>query len=350
MPVIKGGATMKPIRIGLAGVGRAGWGMHCEELTGHEERFAIVAACDLIPSRREKIAARYGCRTYETFEELIADPEVELIDIATRSHDHVEHGLMALDAGKYVFMEKPMACTHKDALRLLETAERYPGKLFIRHNRRFDPDFLMVQEVIASGILGTVYQIKLCRHNYQRRDDWQTLAAYGGGQLLNWGPHIVDHALRLLESPVAGLWSELKQVAAAGDCEDHVKVVLKGVNGRLVDLEISGGVTQPSPLYTVYGTKGTMTLTDEEYRLRYLDPAVELAAKAADPGTPGETFGTPEILAWREETLPVRPARSFNIWQELYAAVREGSSFPISLEEAAEVMRGISRVKEQNAV
>lgn len=338
---------IKPIEVGLVGIGRAGWGMHCEELKGREEKFRIAAACDLIPSRREKMAERYGCRTYEKIEDLLKDPEVELVDIATRSCDHFAHAVMALEAGKAVLLEKPMCMTYKEALKLKELGSRPEGpKLYIRHNRKFDPDFLHVREIIASGILGDVFEIRLARHGFQRRDDWQTIRDFGGGQLLNWGPHIIDHALRFLESPVERMYSELKRVAAMGDAEDHVKIILKGTNGRVVDLEISGGAALGCPLYLVFGTRGSLSMTGNEIRLKYLDPKQKLAEKNADQGTPGETFGTPETLQWIEETIPVRNGDNYVIWDELYKAVREGAVFPIRLDDAVEVMRVVSAAKE----
>ncbi|MFD0672433.1 Gfo/Idh/MocA family protein [Cohnella sp. GCM10027633] len=346
---MSGNDTGKPIRVGLAGLGRAGWGMHCEELAGKEHLFEIVAACDPIATRREKMKERYGCAVYETYEELLADPNVELVDITTRSSDHCAHGLSALAAGKHVFMEKPLSLNHEEALRLANAAERSAGELFVRHNRRFDEDFMHVREIIASGQLGDVYEVKLNRHNYQRRDDWQTIRAYGGGQLLNWGPHVVDQALRFLESPVDSVWSDLKRVAAAGDSEDHVKIVMKGENGRVVDLEISGGVGIPSPLYTVYGTRGSLTLTGNVIQVRALDPDVALSERVADPGTPGETFGNAETLTWVDRSFPVAPSGIVDIWEALHASVRGGAPFPISTDEAVEVMRVISAVKRGTA-
>jgi predicted dehydrogenase len=193
---------MTPIRIGLAGLGRAGWGMHCEELQAFEDKFQIVAVCDPIEERRANAAERYGCAVYEHIEDLIADPKVELVDIATRSCDHYTHVKMALEAGKDVFDEKPMTVNYAEAKALQELAETSAGNLYIRHNRRFEPAFQHIREIIASGLLGEVYEVKLRRVHYGRRDDWQTLREFGGGQLLNWGPHIVDHSLRLLGAPV----------------------------------------------------------------------------------------------------------------------------------------------------
>lgn len=339
----------EPIKIGIAGLGRAGWGMHCRELQGREDLFTIVAACDLIASRRERMEERYGCRVYERIEDMIADPEVELVDIATRSHEHHRHALMALEAGKDVFLEKPMCTTYQEATELKAASERLAGTLYVRHNRRFDPDFLHVREIIDSGILGEVYEVRLARHGYQRRDDWQTIKAYGGGQLLNWGPHVIDHALRFVDGAVVSMYGALKLVAAVGDAEDHIKIVIQGENGLLVDLEISGGVAIGSPTYLVFGKRGSLALSGREIRLKYLNPKQELAHREADPGTPGETFGQKEILPWIEETIPVREGSNAVIWDHLYQAIREGARFPVSLDEAVQVMWVISAVKEGTA-
>ncbi len=335
-----------PIRLGIVGLGRAGWGMHCPELAGKEDEFQFVAACDLIEERREGMAGRYGCKTYATVEELVADADVEMVDIASRSVDHFAHAKRALEAGKHVFLEKPMCVNYAEADALRALAATATGTLYVRHNRRFEPGFLHIREIIASGILGDVYQIRLARHGYSRRDDWQTLKEFGGGQLLNWGPHIVDHALRFLESPMRSLWSNLKCVAAVGDAEDHLKLVLAGENGRVVDMEISGGAAISSPEYHVLGSRGALTSTGNSITLKYLDPEKPLAPKCADPGTPGAAFGSGETLPWIEETITVAPARSYNIWDELYSAVRLGTPFPITLDEAVDVMRVVSLARE----
>ena len=338
-----------PIRIGIVGLGRAGWGMHCAELEGKHDKFSIVAACDVIPQRCHKMADRYSCGTYEKVEDLIADPQVELVDIATRSSDHHAQCLMALEAGKDVLVEKPMCLTYGEALDLQRASQSSAGTLYVRHNRRFEPGFLVIREIIASGKLGEVYQIKLARVSYSRRDDWQTIKRFGGGQLLNWGPHIVDHACQLLGAPVASQFSHLRLVAAVGDAEDHLKIVLKGTNGRIVDLEISGGASLSAPEYLVWGTAGALTCTGNTIELKYLDPSRSLPERSADPGTPGESFGAPEALPWVEETVQAAHDRAWAIWDELYSAIREGTPFPITLDEAVGNMKVISQAKEGTA-
>lgn len=335
----------KPIRLGIVGLGRAGWGMHCRELEGKERRFTIVAACDLIPERCERMAERYGCATYGRVEHLVADPNVEMVDIATRSVDHCAHALLALRAGKHVFLEKPMTATYAEARRVQRAAAKAAGDLYVRHNRRFEAGFLHIREIIASGILGDVHTIKLARVGYSRRDDWQTLKEFAGGQLLNWGPHIIDHALQFLDSPVKSISSDLKRVAAVGDAEDHLKIVLTGENGRVVDVEISGGAAVGLPEYVVWGSKGGLISRGGSLELRYLNPRQKLEARTANPETPGASFGSPEKLKWVHKTIPVKPKRRYGIWDELYKAVRLGKAFPITLDEAVGVMRVVSAVK-----
>jgi scyllo-inositol 2-dehydrogenase (NADP+) len=339
-----------PIKLGLVGLGRAGWGMHCPELAGKSDRFQIVAACDVMPERRQAMAEQSGCRTYATIDELIADHEVELVDIATRSVDHFAHAALALQAGKHVFLEKPMCMDFDEASRLRALAAQSTGDLYVRHNRRFERAFRHISEIIQRGLLGEIQEIKLRRCHFARRDDWQTLLAFGGGQLLNWGPHIVDHAVQLLESPIAAQWSALRRVAAVGDAEDHLKIVLTGENGRIVDLEISGGAAlTPEPEYLVWGTRGALQATGDTIKLRYLDPAVDLSARPVHPETPEwGSFGSADSLVWKEEELTAAPTPACDmasIWDALYLAIRDGVPFPITLDDAVENMRVISQAR-----
>lgn len=350
---LKGRENMsQPVKVGIVGLGRVGWGSHCKDLGNLPEQFEITAVCDPIELRRQNAAEEYGCKTYDHIDQMIADPEIELINLCTRSIDHFSQAKQVLAAGKKVLIEKPFALTYVEAKQLIEEAAKHGNEqLFVRHNRRFDPDFLKVKEIMDRGILGDVFNIKLYRHSYQRRDDWQTIKAYGGGQLLNWGPHIIDHALQLLQGPVKELWGDLKRVTAAGDAEDHVKIVMTDGKGRTVDLEISGGIVYPSPQFQVFGSRGGMTVTGNDIALKYLDPERLPAEKEADPGTPGEKAGTTgnyrseDELHWVEESLQVPPRSNEELWIALYKSIRHNEPYPIRSEEALEVMRVISEVK-----
>ena len=333
--------TAAPIRVGVIGLGRAGYGMQCQELAARPDKYTIVAGCDILPVQRKRFTDKFPeAKVYAKACDLIADPDVDLVTVATRTPTHVAIAIEALNAGKLVMCEKPIAVSNKEALKLKAADRKYPGRLFIRQNRRFEPCFNDVRDIIRSGILGDIYEIRLCRHNYARRDDWQTILAEGGGQLLNWGPHIVDHALQFLESPVASVRSDLRRVAAVGDAEDHVHLTICGKNGRIVDVEISGGVAIPAPIYWVAGTKGTLVSRDETtIEMRYLDPSVKPPRRKAKTGIMN-SFGSPDTLVWKTETRQVRTDLDCTcIWDNLFEHLRFGKPFWVKNDEAFEVMR-----------
>lgn len=350
---------MKPqderIKVGIWGLGRAGWGMHCPELDRFPKLFEIVAGCDLEVERTRSLAEKYGARVYTDPEDFLRDEAVELVSVTTRSGDHVAHAELALRAGKTVFLEKPIALTYADALRLKELEAEHPGKLYFRHNRRFEAAFQHVREIIDSGLLGEIYEIKLNRQFYQRRDDWQALTSCGGGMLNNWGPHLIDHALQLLGAPLRDLWCDLRRVAAVGDAEDTFKVLFRGENGRLVDLEVSGGAVMPGNCYEVYGTRGALVCPDEQdIKLKYLTPGQEFPEAEARPGNPGFgwDFGQASRLRWRRETIMVEPKENCtqqDIYRYLYAAIRDGIPFPVKMEEALEVVRVTEMIRQRAA-
>ncbi len=341
-----------PIKLGLVGVGRAGWGMHCEEIADKEDQFQIAAACDLIPERREKMEKRYGCRTYADIRELVRDPGVEIVDIATRSCDHYAHAKLALEAGKDVLLEKPFCETYAEACELRDLAERLGRKLYARHNRRFELHFQKIRELQKSGLLGDIYEIHIARNSYSRRDDWQTLSQFGGGQLLNWGPHIIDQSLQFLDENAELLCSDLKHTVAAGDCEDHLTIVLRGRESRtLVNMQISGGISLPCPEYEAFGTKGSLRVFGDVMHLKYLDPAYPLPDPVADPGTPGQTFGatgtfaSSQPLRWIEEDWKREGEDLSVIWTAMYENYRNGVPYPIAMDEALAVIEVIDKVK-----
>lgn len=337
---------MKKINVAIWGLGRAGWGMHIPELEKQREYFNIAGCYDILSERMDRVVARCpGCRKYDSPEAMLADPEIDLIAVAVPSKLHVDCNIQVLESGKYLFAEKPVAINYSEAMRLKAVADRHPGKLFCRQNRRFERGFRKVKSIIDSGVLGDIYEIKLRRHNYQRRSDWQVLTSCAGGQLNNWGPHLVDHALQFLKGDVTDVWGDLKVVAATGDAEDHIKAILRGNGGMIVDVEISGGVAIPSPVYSVYGKLGTLIAWNEqEFRLRYVDRQSTLPEPPATTATPDPDggFGGKLPIVWHEETITLDPKvgdSEFDMYKYLYYDITGQAPYPVRPDEAFEVVR-----------
>jgi len=348
---------MNPIRLAVVGLGRAGYGMHInDELKNRHDKFKITAVCDIIEERRTQVANMFdGCKPYASIEELLLDDDVEMVAIATRSCDHFAHASAALAAGKSVFLEKPMCTNYQDAAELIKISEK-PGspKLYVRHNRRFEENFTYIKDIINSGLLGEVFEINISRSAYSRRDDWQTLRRFGGGQLLNWGPHLIDQGLQFAAGQYTRLWGDIRKTVAAGDCEDHVKISFTGINKILVNITISGGMSLGIPDYQVYGTRGSLEIRAGNIRLKYINPNQILESPVANPETPGasftppKTFAVTEELDWTVEDIPCKTEDLSVIWDYLYASFRENEPFPITLAEAGMVAKLISEVKKQS--
>ncbi len=347
-----------PIKVGLVGLGRAGWGMHVPETAGKADKFQFVAACDIIEERNEKAREKFGCRTYTDIRELVRDPEVELVDIATRSIDHYDHACIALAAGKDVFLEKPACVTYEQFKDLLTRAngEGQP-KLYFRQNRRFETGFGTMRDIIASGILGNVFELRLTQFGYERRDDWQTLTKYGGGQLRNWGPHLIDHALQLLGSPIADIHAHRIQGAAGGDAEDHFAVTITGENGRYATVSISGSAAlDQGRNYVAYGSRGSAVMRGNQIHLRYINPDQVLPPVESSEATPGSFFGatgtfkaavTPD---WIEKDITAPGEDLSQIWDCLYETYRNGADFPIKVSEVEALMQVIGATLESPIV
>ncbi len=337
------------VKVGILGFGNAGRYMHAVEMGSFPECFELHAMCDHEPSRREAAAQDFpSMKRYEDIGQLLSDPEVELVTVATRNCDHTLHAIQSLEAGKAVVIEKPIAVSAGQALELKYAAERHPGRLFLRHNRRFEAAFNVVKEWIDSGKLGNVYAVRVHRHpTFSRRFDWQTTAAAFGGLLNNWGPHLIDQGLQLLEAPVADLWSDLQHRVSAGPAEDYFKVILRGENRRVVDVEVSGNTMLPDDLYYAEGDRGTLVvpLAEKSVHVKYLDPGFQFGPLAANYGNRA-LFGSyrsqesPPVI---EEELPLAPANGRTelrlMWRAVYDALVNQAPYPISLEEGLEVVR-----------
>ena len=151
----------KPIRVGIVGLGRSGWNIHAKTILGLREGFELAAVTDPDAERRnEAVAACGGCRAYEDFETMIGDKTLEPIVVASPNRFHTGHSIAALKAGKHVVCEKPFALTTEDADRTIEAAEDAERVVAPFQNRRYEPHLLKVKEIINSGILGQIVQIR----------------------------------------------------------------------------------------------------------------------------------------------------------------------------------------------
>jgi len=347
--------TRPPIRIGIVGLGRAGLETHFAELEQYPHLFKIMAVCDPVKERRDLVILRYPeCRSYRRIEDVLSDPDIELVDIATRSEEHVMHVMQVLKTNKWVHVERPFCCDYEEAMMLRAAAIKSGNRLMVRHNYRYEPAFMLAHEMMQSPLLGEIYDIKMRRGVYERRDDWQTVKRCGGGTALLHGTAFLDQALELLNTPPVKVWADFKRVASVGDAEDFFRIIVRNLGGLTVDLEISGGRMSEEPLFVITGTRGEFRLMPGavEGRIRYLDPSEKQDRRRSSVRTPPlNSQVAPEHFKWLEKTVSLKATGDAGltiIWEHVYNVIRENKPFPIPLDNAIEVLRIISLVKKES--
>ncbi|WP_166349614.1 Gfo/Idh/MocA family protein [Phytoactinopolyspora limicola] len=335
--------TTDRIRVGIIGLGRSGWNIHAAGLA-ELDRFAVVAAADPVAERRAEAEERFGCTTYTKPDELIGAADVELVVVATPSHTHVPLAIAALEAGKHVVVEKPLAQSAAEVDLMVAAADKAGRVLTCFHNRRFDPELIAIREAIDSGRLGELFLIRRTLHRFARRADWQTLRKLGGGELPNTASHLLDQVLTLMDDHPIELFADLRRTVSAGDAEDHVHLVLKPSTGPTVEVESTSAVAIAQPDWLIAGTTGTLVSQANQLTLRWFDPATLPALEADDGIAAGRKYGTGEQIDWQEETIELAapgPERTLRYYERLAATLRDGADLyvtPASVRRQIELM------------
>lgn len=292
----------RKIGLGILGLGRSGWNIHAKGVTGHP-LFSVAAVADPVEERRQEAVDNFGCTAYEEPQGVITDPNVEVVVVATPSHTHVPLTLEALESGKHVIVEKPMAEKVSDIDTMIAKAKETGRFVTCYQPRRFDAEFLAIRSLIDEGRLGRVVMVRRTAHGFQRRADWQMLRKYGGGELSNTGPHLIDQVLQLVGEGDLDIFSDLQHTVGAGDAEDHVKVVLKSESGVTADVEITRCSAFTQDPWFIMGTQGAVTGSTKELRVKWYDPST-LGELVLDEGpAAGRRYGTGETIEWHEEVI-----------------------------------------------
>jgi predicted dehydrogenase len=345
--------NVNPIKVGIAGLGRSGWGIHANAVSHLPNHFTIVAVCDPDEARQQEARDRFDCRAYADYASLVADDEIELMIVATPSQFHAGDTISALHASKHVLVEKPMAPSLAEVDAMIAAAKESGQILTVNQNYRYAPDFQKIKEIIDSGVLGRIIEVRLSIHQFRRRWDWQTLKKYGGGILNNHGAHFVDWALLLIDDPEPQLFCHMETTPlCTGDAESHVKIVLKPRQGPLIDIELTQACAYPQDHCLVMGTQGGLSSNRGEIHWRYFDPEAIPPLVLDERPTPDRSYNTEE-LPWQE--MSYKPARNFSadvlrLYRDLYATLRQDAPLVITPESVRRQIVILERCRELSPV
>ncbi len=264
-------ATTTDVGLGLIGCGAIGRLMYVPgaQALAHEG-LRLVAVADTIPERAHDMAAATGARAHGTYQELLDDPRVDAVVVATTIGTHFPIALAAIQAGKHVLLQKPMATTVEDATALIDAAHTARVTLQVEPPHRMNPLAERARQDIQRGLIGKVCLITArSAHNGPPDRPWFYFKEHGGSVIFDMGVHALTFA--------TGIGGPVRRVSATYttsvpdriisgkpvhlDIEDNALLTLEFASGALGSI-ITNYCTVASlgPAYEVFGNEGTILL------------------------------------------------------------------------------------------
>jgi scyllo-inositol 2-dehydrogenase (NADP+) len=327
-------APNRPLGVALLGHGVAGAGFHAPLI----EATPGLALRVIATSRPETLAARRpGPRAVATHQEACSAPEVDLVVVATPNASHEELARMALEAGKHVLIDKPMALSAAAVDRLIALAARQGKLLEVFHNRRFDGDFRAVRQLLAAGTLGELrlFEARWDRFRPQVAAGWRNQAAPGAGLLWDLGPHLLDQALCLFGTP-DDFSADIAAQRPGALADDYFELTLRYGPMRCV-LSASTLVQAARPRFALHGSGGSWLshgVDPQEAALRRGEPADGAQFRARLPRQQAlhvDATGT-------AQPLQVEPGEWLSFYAALEQALRGLGPLPVGAVAGREVV------------
>lgn len=335
------------LQVGLIGYGLAGSVFHAP-LLQHTPGLALHA---IASSQRDRLRRAFtDVRIHEEPDSLLADPAIDAVVIATPNAQHAPLAIAALRAGKHVLVDKPFALSLAEAHAVLEAAEKADRVVSVFQNRRFDADFLTLQQLLADGTLGDIAEVHshFDRFRPQVRDRWRESDAPGSGLWMDLGPHLLDQLLVLFGWPQA-ITADIAAQREGARSDDYFHAVLHYPGMRAI-VHAGSLVSAPAPRFVVHGHAGS-------YLKEGLDVQEDQLRAGVAPGAPGWGMDPVHgVVVTQDGDGHVRRTRVDNAtgdYRRIYAAFAEAiagqGAATVSPAQAVQVMRLLEAGRESSA-
>lgn len=247
-------------RVAVVGYGGMG-GWHTRHLL-ESDVAELAGIWDIDEAKRVKAEA-CGIHAYTSLEDVLSDESVDLITIAVPNECHMPIAVQALEAGKNVISEKPVALNHVELQNMIDASVR-TGKLFTVHqNRRWDCDYLMMKEAYASGKLGNVFCVESRYHGSRGiPGDWRGHKEHGGGMMLDWGVHLIDQMLGIVyDRKLEKIYCRCDHITNS-EVDDGFRLELYFEGGLVAHIEVGTSHFISMPRFFMAGTNGAAIVND----------------------------------------------------------------------------------------
>ena len=249
----------EPVRVACIGMGW--WSDVLADAVKRSSKLKIVACFSRSEQKRQAFATKYGCRPLPSYEAVLADAEVEAIINTTPNDVHLETTRQAAQAGKHVFLDKPIANSVSDGRKLTEACRQAGVVLALGYQRRRESHFRWIKRQIEAGVFGKMVnaEANISRDRLGQFDltSWRyTAAGMPGGVMLQIGIHYVD-VLTFLIGPVKAVHGQSVRLVLPGDNPDVASLILEHENGALSTLNASYASASEYYLMNIYGKTAT---------------------------------------------------------------------------------------------
>ena len=370
---------MKKLKIGIIGCGFIGVGKHLTTIAKQPDA-EVVAFCDIDLGKAKQAAEKFGgsgVLVCEDFKEVIARDDLDVVHVCTPNNSHAEITVAALESGKHVMCEKPMAISSADAGKMLEAAKRSGKKLTIGYQNRFRKDSLFMKSLCEDGKLGEIYYAKALATRRRMVPTWGVFMdkeKQGGGPLIDIATHALDMTLWMMDNyePVSATGVTFDKIGKMGspangmgpwnpstyDVEDSAFGMVRFKNGATVIVESSWAlnmIISHEAMTLLCGTKAGADMfpangpqvrtgdwqAEQDYYVRlngeengklYVNNYNMGAAFLRDDEKPEQFAGaTEEMEAWfsciRNDTEPVvKPEQAYQVTRILEALYQSADS------------------------
>ena len=342
-------------KTGLAIIGYGGMGGWHTRLAVRVEEIELLGVYDIKPERNA-LAVENGLYAYESLEALLADERVDVVTVAIPNHLHKDVCIQAMRAGKHVVCEKPVALSSAELQDMID-ASKECGVIFTVHqNRRWDEDWRTVKHMYDNNTLGKVFRIESRVHGSRGiPGDWRNQKECGGGMVLDWGVHLLDQIMQMVDKKIVSIYATLSYVTNE-NCDDGFTVTLTFEDGLVVVVEVGTSNFINLPRWYVLGENGSAVIENfqqdgkivmvSDWEKRDAVPVVTAAGltKTMAPRT-SETI--------QEYPLPKQSADIRDYYRNICKAIRGEEEQLIKHHELMRVMKlmeAIFESAEQNKV
>jgi scyllo-inositol 2-dehydrogenase (NADP+) len=231
---------------------------HFKSLKGNK-RLQVKGVFDVNPKRCE-VAQKEGLKAYPSKEELLADPEIHIVLIATTNEVHKELSIEAMKAGKHVICEKPVTLSSKELEEIMEASEKYNKVFTIDQNRRTNKDFVLMKRKVEEGLIGEPYVIESrVEGSRGMPTGWRTAKELGGGMMLDWGVHLIDQIMYMTDEKVVNVFCKMYSIEYSS-VDDNFRLTMTFKSGLTAHIEVSTNNYLTHPRWYVLGKKGTLQI------------------------------------------------------------------------------------------